>query len=514
MQRHFVVLLFCLSFLISVSFAQPPSAPADMDTASQATTAAPAAALPKAAQPLRVGPFTISGSWRFRAEAFDWFEAAPANNSYGYADSLLRLNIALIRKSYDVNLELTQPSVLGLPNDAVAPGAPGQLGLGASYFVSNDKQRYAASIYPSKLFVRFKGLGGKDENRLTLGRFEFVEGMEPGSKDKTLSTLKTMRIAHRLIGNFAWSTNPRNEDGISGSFTVPGNGNFTFAAARPTRGVFQMDGLGELDVAWQYGAYTVPFAFKNGASELRIFGVGYQDMRAVAKTDNRPAAIRSGLDRFENINIGSFGANYLHVINSKNAGKWDLLFWAVGQTGTWGVQNHRAGAADVEFGWQPKSKVLKPWFRAGYFIGSGDGNANDNEHNTFFQVLPTPRWYARYPFYNMQNSQDASATMILRPGTKWNIRSEFHNLSLASRNDLWYQGGGAFQPRSFGYVGRPSNGHKAFANLWDVSTDYQISPRVGVGFYFANVWGQSVISALHPQGDNSKFGYAELTYKF
>lgn len=508
MQRHFVVLLLCLALLTSASLAQQATPTTKQEPAKVATAA------PASVQPIKAGPFVISGSWRVRAEAYDWFEAPPANNSYGYVDSLLRVNILLPKKTFDLDLELTQPSILGVPDDAVAAGTPGQLGLGASYYVSNDKQRYAASIFPSKLFVRFKGLGGKDENRLTIGRFEFVEGTEPGTKDKTLGTLKTMRIAHRLIGNFGWSTNPRNEDGVSGSFELPGNGNFTFAAARPTRGVFQMDGLGELDVAWQYGAFTKPFTFKNGASELRVFGIGYQDMRAVAKTDNRPAALRSGLDRFENINIGTFGANYLHVINTKDAGKFDFLFWGVGQFGTWGLQDQRAGAASVEVGWQPKSTMLKPWFRAGYFIGSGDGNPNDNTHNTFFQILPTPRWYSRYPFYNMQNNQDLSATVILRPGTKWNIRSELHNLNLASRNDLWYQGGGAFQPRTFGYTGRASGGKKSLGNMWDASLDYQITSKFGIGFYFANVWGGDVMKAIYPTGNDSKFGYTEFTYKF
>jgi hypothetical protein len=31
--------------------------------------------------------------------------------------------------------------------------------------------------------------------------------------------------------------------------------------------------------------------------------------------------------------------------------------------------------------------------------GSGDRNPNDNRHETFLQVPPTPRNYARYPFF-------------------------------------------------------------------------------------------------------------------
>lgn len=499
-----LVLVWCCTALLAQS--QPNTSGTTSASTAQTTPAGP--------QLLKLGPFAVSGSWRVRMEAYDWFDAPPFTNDYAFVHSILRVNFGLQRKSWEANLEVAQPSVLGAPDDAIAPGPRGALGLGANYYAANGASRNSAYVFPSKLYLRFEGFGGDSANRLTIGRFEFIEGTEPGATDKTLAALKTMRIAHRLIGNFAFSVTGRSEDGVHLSLIGRSNSNFTFAAARPTRGVFQVDGLGELDVTWEYGAFTKPFTFGKGAGELRVFGLGYQDVRAITKTDNRPAPVRSGADRFENINIGSYGLHYLHVINSKSGGKWDFLLWGVGQAGQWGFQRHRAGAGAIELGWQPYSKALKPWFRVGYNVGTGDGNPNDNEHNTFSQLLPTPRLYARYPLYDMQNMQDTSATVIVRPGTKWNIRSEFHNLALASRNDLWYQGGGAFQPRTFGYVGRPSNGRRGFANLWDISADYQVTSKFGVGLYFANVWGQGVIRSNYPAGSASQFGYAEFTYRF
>src|SRR3712207_7868095 len=52
-----------------------------------------------------------------------------------------------------------------------------------------------------------------------------------------------------------------------------------------------------------------------------------------------------------------------------------------------------------EGGFQPAGPLarVKAWVRAGYFRGSGDGDAADDRHHTFFQVLPTPRIYARFP---------------------------------------------------------------------------------------------------------------------
>jgi hypothetical protein len=184
------------------------------------------------------------------------------------------------------------------------------------------------------------------------------------------------------------------------------------------------------------------------------------------------------------------------------------------QTGKWGRLDHRAAAVSAEAGYQPPiAPRLKPWFRGGFSYGSGDSDPNDNKHGTFFQMLPTPRWLSRFPFYNMMNNEDAFGEVILRPSKKLNIRSEIHSLRLASSNDFWYQGGGAFQPWTFGYTGRPSGGHQDFATLWDISADYQFNAHVSLGAYFGLASGGGVVRASYP-GDQARFGYVELAYKF
>lgn len=267
--------------------------------------------------------------------------------------------------------------------------------------------------------------------------------------------------------------------------------------------------MGELDVGFLYGSYTVPIAGKGGDSELRIFSIGYDDPRGtVLKTDNRPLAPRRADN--QDIVLGTFGADYLQVFNTSRAGKFDFLLWGVMQTGSWGLQSDRAGAFAGEAGWQPPVQYLKPWISAGYSFGSGDGNPNDNKHSTFSQLLPTPRVYARFPFYDMQNNKDLYATLVLHPHRRIALRTDVHSLSLAERNDLWYLGGGPFQPRTFGYVGRPSGGQSKLANVWDLSVDYKIAPRFGVTFYYANAWGSDVIRQIYPNGTNGRFGYVEF----
>jgi hypothetical protein len=157
---------------------------------------------------------------------------------------------------------------------------------------------------------------------------------------------------------------------------------------------------------------------------------------------------------------------------------------------------------------------LKPWIRAGYTWGSGDNNPADNTHGTFFQLLPTPRPYARFPFFNMMNNADIYGAVILRPNSKVTTWSEFHSLRLADANDLWYTGGGVFQPWTFGYTGRATSGRRSLANLYDTSVEYRPNIKVTYTGYFGYAQGLAVMEQIYPAGKNGKFGYVELLYRF
>jgi hypothetical protein len=192
----------------------------------------------------------------------------------------------------------------------------------------------------------------------------------------------------------------------------------------------------------------------------------------------------------------------------------DGLLWGAGQFGDWGAQTHEALAFSAEVGYQLPSAWLKPWFRAGFFYGSGDGNPADDRHETFFPVLPTPRIYARFPFYTTANLTDAFGQVILRPSPKLTIRSDVHALRLADRGDLWYAGGGAFQERpAFGYNGRPSNGNKGLATLVDVSADYQWRATTMLSLYLGYARGGGVIDRIY-SGSTGILGYLEATRKW
>lgn len=61
---------------------------------------------------------------------------------------------------------------------------------------------------------------------------------------------------------------------------------------------------------------------------------------------------------------------------------------------------------------------------------------------------------------------------------KWGLLNHRAHAPLSNRSDLWLQGGGVFQPWSFGYVGRAANGAKSLANLYDFNIDYRLRPDV------------------------------------
>ena len=455
---------------------------------------------------IHVAGWTVSGSLRLRFEDWAFFKAQSGDSSYGYGASLLRVSVGRQFRSQDWLFEFAQPSLIGLPSEAIAPSPQGQLGFGGTYRAANPDR--TVGIFLKQAFVRLKGIGGDQPSTLRIGRFEFGDGLEL-NPEGPLGTVIRDRIANRLIGNFGFTHVGRSLDGIHFSRGAS-NANFTFLAARPTEGVFQVKGMKELNVDIVYGAVS-KLHRSIGEGEGRIFMTYYRDGRNVLKSDNRSAASRS--DDHKNISIATVGGNYVNVFDF-GSGKTDALFWGALQTGTWGTIAHRANAFAAEAGYQLNRLRMKPWLRGGYFRGSGDDDPSDTTHRTFFQELPTPRPFARFPLYNLMNNEDAFAQVTVTPQPKWTLRSEAHALNLANAKDLWYIGGGAFQRENFGYMGRPSGGERRFADVFDLSADYQLNAQTTFTFYVAHASGKAVIRNIFPGGPNANFAYVELNRRF
>jgi hypothetical protein len=460
--------------------------------------------------PLKIGKVVFSGSVRTRTEGWDWFSSGKGENAYGYSETLFRFGFSETSDNLDWKAEFAMPVLLALPGHSVDAGSQGQLGFGGTYYAVNGKSTNTAMLFAKQLYLKFHG-GDHIKQSLELGRTEFVEGVELIPKNATIASLDRDRISQRLIGNFAFAVTGRSLDG--GLYTAGDNTtNITVMAARPDRCCFQVDGWGEVDVDVAYAALTHLTGGEKNASQIRVFGIQYNDFRDnVLKTDNRSATAR-GLDH-KDIDIQTVGADY--VGTTELAGNsFDLLLWGVAQGGTWGTLRQRAYAYATEGGWQAPIERLKPWFRAGLDYSSGDHNPNDGVHGTFFSILPTPRGYARFPFFNSMNNRDAFVELILRPTKSLTLRSDIHSLALANSHDLWYSGGGAFQPWTFGYTGRPSGGNRGLATLYDISADYTMTRHSAVTLYYGHASGKMVIEALYPKDPNGNLGYVELNYRF
>ena len=105
--------------------------------------------------------------------------------------------------------------------------------------------------------------------RIMLGNLKLC-GVMLTYADPTVATLVQTRITSRLISNFAFSAVQRTYDGAQFSWNA-GSNSVTAFAARPTEGVFQVDGMGELDVEVYYGAFNKSIKARSGDKSGRRF---------------------------------------------------------------------------------------------------------------------------------------------------------------------------------------------------------------------------------------------------
>lgn len=467
-------------------------------------------ALPLAAQlPGSTGPsLHLTANARIRGEAWAWFPvAAPVDGNYAMVTSLLRLGVTGQSARLSFAIEGAAPLLVGVPGDAVAPAPQGQLGFGGSARLANGTA--ITDLFLKQAFVRVALSPSGHAWSARLGRFEFGDGRDDTTKDPTLVLLKQERVADRLIGSFGFSPIGRSFDGIDVSGSI-GRVRIAALMVHPTQGVFRVDGMPELAVDLAYAALSAtPGAL--GHDDARLFGVYYGDRRTVLKVDNRAAGVRA-LDT-DRIRVATIGGHYL-ATGRVGGGRGDLLLWGAWQFGRWGVLRQSASAEAFELGFRPGASERAPWIRAGLFHSSGDHHGTDGAHNTFFQVLPTPRPYARFPFFNLMNLEEAFLSLRLTPARTLALRSDLHLLRLSAAEDLWYSGGGAFEPTSFGYAGRPSGGGRNLARLLDLSAELRLAPTTSLNGYLAHAVGGDVIGASYPRGHHATFGYIELLQRF
>lgn len=449
--------------------------------------------------------FTASG--RLRAEGVDYFTppvgiARQGAERYGFLGHQLRLGLRATWAHWQLALEGQDTRLLGLPAAASLPAPLGNLGPGAVYYAhAQERSPGATFLKQARATFRHSGFAA------SVGRFEMSDGLETLPGDPSLAWLKRARLMERLVGPFGYTHSARSFDGVRASYDDT-RLNVTGFWSRPTRGGYELRAGGEVDGV-SLGGASVTWK-PAGPADVRAFYIGYRDNRSRTPVDNRPLAVRvgdAGPIRVET--VGGHAA----VAAPTGSGTVDLLAWGVAQRGDWGRQSHNAWAIAAEGGYQLPQLPLSPWLRLGINQGSGDRNPMDNQHETFFPLIPTPRIHAQFPFYNAMNNRDVFAQLILRLGTRTTVRADFHDLALTQVSDLWYSGGGVTNEQFFGYSGIPSGARRGLARVVEVALARKLHEKLDAYLYFANASGGAVVRQTF-RGERARYGYLELSYRY
>jgi hypothetical protein len=455
--------------------------------------------------------FTLTFSERARGELVDFFRppdgaAARGAQRYAFFGSQMRAGLRATFPSVQVVVEAQDTRIAGLPDDASLAAPLGNLGPGATYYAySRDRVQGETFLKQGYLTLRRSGLA------LTLGRFEFSDGLETVPADATLAFVKRARLAERLVGPFGYTHVTRSFDGVRLAYDQPLL-NVTAFASRPTAGGFEISANREItDIGLALLAVTLKQLPNLPPTDVRLFYLFYEDERVgPLKADNRPLPIRTA--DTEPIRIHTWGG-HAAIAAPAGPGTVDALGWLAVQAGEWGVLDHGAWAFAVEAGYQLPRLPASPWLRIGYDRSGGDDDPDDGAHRTFFQVIPTPRIYAQFPFYNLMNVGDAFAQLLLRPDPRVTVRADYHWLRLSAGRDLWYSGGGAANDDVFGFAGFQAAGRRELAHVAEIGVSVALTQRLSFYGFYAHAFGQGVVDATFA-GNDADYGYLELTFKY
>ncbi len=482
----------CIAGALATILAAPALAPAQTATGAQPPAQTPAIVW-------QVRNTTRVESWRF-------FEPRPGGGDpdSAFVANRLLVGVTARRPRLEFGAALQYVQFAGLPSNAQGPGP---LGTGALYYDlarrTDSRQVYLKALH---LTVKHAPSG----LRVQAGRFGFTSGAESPSGDAQIETVKRQRVDARLIGEFEWSLYQRAYDGVRADVDRP-RWHVSASVLRPTQGGFEDQAGAPLNDVWVTAA---SLSMKPGAvirrTDLQAFVYRYADERPVRARPDNTFRSAAAVD----VHVTSAGATLVGAY-PWGPGQLDTLAWAVWQTGDWYGQDHRAAALAVEAGYQWTSSRARPWLRAGLFRGTGDEDAADSTHGTFFQMLPTSRKYAFSTAYNLMNLTDVFAQVQARPHANLGVRMDAHRLRLTRATDLWYSGSGAStrDGTSFGFAGRRANGSNDLGWIVEGAADWTVSRHLSVNGYLGRMSGGAVVGRLF-QGTRLTFGYVEgvITY--
>jgi len=473
------------------------SARAHAQTQVQPATPAPAAAPAPPPDGAHMAPslywkdgphrIDIAAAARVRMEGWDTFSATNPDWDW-FTGTRLRLSLKYsYANKIALMIEGQHTRLNGLDADSAAPAR--------NYFVAGGLDSHAQGTSVRQAFLELRPGEGIS---LKAGRQDIKLGSEVTYAEPNWKYLKAARLGERLIGTVGWTHVERSND--AGTLTVDTGEHVFYAfAARPTTGVFDADSAyhPQRDLVYGGAAWTVKRGEWLPNTELGAFAIAYDDDRAVTA-----GGIAGGVD------VYTFGASALGVYPF-GPGQLDALVWGAGQTGDFGPRDHSAYAGIVEAGYQLPAVWSKPWLRLGINFASGDGDPGDDEHHTFFNLLPTNHLY--YGFADQlafQNLKNLFLQLRLAPHEKIQLNAFVHYFSLMDADDARYGGTGAFNRKSFGYVATPSGGARTIGTEFDLVATIALHKSVTLEL------GGAHLEAGRLLPGDIQWGYASVELKY
>lgn len=475
----------------------------------------PAFAETKLDLPDDMGTFRFYGKERFRWNLWDYAQSAPFHNNYDFFSNQLRLGARYENSLLKGHAAWQYTQLWSLPT-----GASAGAGAGAAYFSNGTLEPESHATYLKYLELSLKDLWHTGIVP-TAGRFEYSSGYQyKGPTDtpeaKRLDWIKSKRIGDRLIGGFDWSEYQRSFDGVKVLWDTE-RVNFSSAAFSPTQGGFEEKAGEEIeDIRLVASEVTFKKNQPFPGAEAQFFHYHYEDMRVLtasaARPDNTGRLALSGLE--SNVKLDVLGGHMA------GAWKWgdgilDAFIWGGWQTGEWFELDHDAYALALEMGYQWTDFAWKPWLRGGYNFASGDKDAADGDHDTFYPMLTTTRQYSPSILYTSMNLEDVFASLAVKPCSVVTIKTEAHLLTLAESADRWYLGSGPMSENKLtDYTARASNGHDDLGVLWDLTMTWDVRPDVTTTAYYGHLFGADVAESFYTDQKDVNFFYWELAISF
>lgn len=450
-------------------------------------------------------------SW-VRYEDWDWFGGGDAGK-YDFGFGRHRLTGVYRAEGLEWVLEPQVVWMEGLPVDAVEAPPRGPAGMGALYSLHNGEDG-PESFGLNRAFLKAEDLWGSGLTA-TLGRMSYASGLEhlrPGD-GKRFNILKTLRLGDRLLSSFEWSAFGRSFDGLRLDAGTGGEDpRWSAALFSPTQGGWEKDFNETIeDIRIGTLVVTLPRGTLYEGAEASAFVIHYEDERACGqRVDNTGLACERA-----DIGVTSLGG-HLVGMHPAGPGEADYLVWGVVQTGDWYEQDHRAWSLALEAGYQWTDAPWRPWLRAGVFASSGDGDARDGDHETFFQLSPGTRKYQLFPYYDLQNARYGFLQAFLFPLPGITVRIDYTRARLAEAEDRWYMGTGPTQEagRIFGYLARPTGGETDLSDEGSLMVRWQPLEWLTVEAFYSHVEGDAVIQSLYADDPDADYASIEARIAF